>query len=96
MKPFLFLFILIAFLSSCKKEECKSCKYIGIHFIENAGSHSQDTIWRLGYDTIYQTKCSDKALPNSEFTSYYSYSDSVVDGKKVVITWVNKGTWYCE
>lgn len=97
MKFLLSLFIVVALLSSCKAdEECKSCKYIGIHYIENGGSNALDTLWRLGYDTLYETKCEKGSIPSSAFTSYYTYTDSIIDGKSVVITWVNKGTWYCE
>jgi hypothetical protein len=94
---YLFSLMIVTFLfTACKKEDCKTCKYVGLHYIENGGSHSQDTLWRLGYDTSYQTRCSYEGLPSKEFTSYYTYSDSIINGEKVVITWVNKGTWFCE
>ncbi len=98
MKKLLLLTALAIALFSCKKEECKNCKYIGLSFHENGGKTSNDSAWLIRYDTLYSEKCGDEAQEKryetyieERWVKYFTATDTI----DTLYRFVHDGTWYC-
>ncbi|MDL5050671.1 hypothetical protein QQ054_32225 [Oscillatoria amoena NRMC-F 0135] len=90
----LIIVLLFIIVVGCKKEECKQCKTITLHFMQGQAEkygNSTPTNNTVCYDTTYSTECSSGEIPYQTHVGWTK--DSVI--KKGALLQIPVKNWVC-